>query len=492
MSTESKELKSQFINDIKQMMRETGHVTQYIGSRYVPLIAEPFEWSSEREYEPLTIVENQGNSFTSKQFVPKGVQINNTKYWAATGNFNAQIEQYRKEVAAFDGRITENTNNIATKAPISHAESTGKYGKGSASNFGHVKVMDTGSSAAADGVAASPKMVSTSLANYYTKSESDEKYSPKLVSGDGDILGCIGDSIGAGWSNEHPDKIPAWDKYLGDALNFASSNVFKNANGGAGFNSGTTFTEQVSALKTAITSAGKNVNDVKMIVIGGGINDVINKQTIASVKSGATSAVNAAAAAFPNAVIHVFPILTGYTGMCSLLLDLEGAVVEGVQLCNTPYQKRAVVHTGCWSWNYDGNDAGVSKDGIHLLEGGLKRVGTSMAIEINGGSAYREAFSFDITNAQGVKVATGHRRGPCVFFKLATNITTIISDGKNAALGLHPRYCCNDLCIMFSNSSEQDNIIMFGESKKGFFNSYKALSNKGCYGSVAYQIENPK
>ena len=72
-------------------------VTQYIGARYVPIIADPIDWSADREYEPLTIVYHAGNSYTSKQAVPKGIQIDNDGYWALTGNYNAQIEQYRKD-----------------------------------------------------------------------------------------------------------------------------------------------------------------------------------------------------------------------------------------------------------------------------------------------------------------------------------------------------------------------------------------------------------
>lgn len=80
--------------------------TQYIGARYVPLFADPLDWSNAREYEPLTIVYNNGNSYTSRQYVPKGIDIANEDYWALTGNYNAQVEKYRKEVTAYEGRIT--------------------------------------------------------------------------------------------------------------------------------------------------------------------------------------------------------------------------------------------------------------------------------------------------------------------------------------------------------------------------------------------------
>lgn len=81
-------------------------VTQYIGARYVPLFADPMQWDSTKTYEPLTIVYNGGNSYTSKQYVPAGIQIDDDSYWALTGNYNAQIEQYRTEVARCDKRIT--------------------------------------------------------------------------------------------------------------------------------------------------------------------------------------------------------------------------------------------------------------------------------------------------------------------------------------------------------------------------------------------------
>lgn len=88
-------------------------VREYVGARYVPLFADPIEWNDKRTYEPLTIVEHEGNSYTSRQFVPLGIDISNEDFWALTGNYNAQVEQYRQEVQQFDGRITKNTKGIA-------------------------------------------------------------------------------------------------------------------------------------------------------------------------------------------------------------------------------------------------------------------------------------------------------------------------------------------------------------------------------------------
>lgn len=90
---------------------------EYIGSRYVPIFGRKgettAEWDNLAPYEPLTIVTHEGNSFISRQYVPAGIDITNNDYWALTGNYNAQIEAYRQEVNAFNGRITQNEEDIA-------------------------------------------------------------------------------------------------------------------------------------------------------------------------------------------------------------------------------------------------------------------------------------------------------------------------------------------------------------------------------------------
>lgn len=67
---------------------------QYVGARYVPKIMG--EWNKALRYEALSIVTHLGNSFTSKVPVPANIDITNTDYWVNTGNYNAQVEEYRK------------------------------------------------------------------------------------------------------------------------------------------------------------------------------------------------------------------------------------------------------------------------------------------------------------------------------------------------------------------------------------------------------------
>lgn len=81
------------------------NMKEYIGARYVPIIGRKDEesvlWDDSKPYEPLTIVLYQGNSYTSRKAVPTGTSIFNEEYWAATGNYNAQIEQYRQDIVRY-------------------------------------------------------------------------------------------------------------------------------------------------------------------------------------------------------------------------------------------------------------------------------------------------------------------------------------------------------------------------------------------------------
>lgn len=71
-------------------------VREYVGARYVPIIVG--EWDNTRTYEPLMVVTHQGNSYTSRQYVPAGIEITNDSYWVLSANYNAQVEAYRNEV----------------------------------------------------------------------------------------------------------------------------------------------------------------------------------------------------------------------------------------------------------------------------------------------------------------------------------------------------------------------------------------------------------
>lgn len=80
--------------------------SMYVGARYVPKFADPIEWDTERGYESLTIVTYKGESYTSKCPVPPGIDIKNGRYWALTGAYNAQVEEYKNQVKDLSQQVT--------------------------------------------------------------------------------------------------------------------------------------------------------------------------------------------------------------------------------------------------------------------------------------------------------------------------------------------------------------------------------------------------
>lgn len=81
----------------------------YIGSRYVPIFDG--DWDATKVYEPLTIVNYNGGSYTSKQDVPAGTLPTNTDYWALTGNYNGQIANLQQQINTIENEISELSND---------------------------------------------------------------------------------------------------------------------------------------------------------------------------------------------------------------------------------------------------------------------------------------------------------------------------------------------------------------------------------------------
>lgn len=76
-------------------------------------------------------------------------------------------DKNKADVASLDTRMgvaEGNISNLQTgKAPTNHASTANTYGQGSPTNFGHLKVVDSGTAAASTGTAASPKMVNDAV-----------------------------------------------------------------------------------------------------------------------------------------------------------------------------------------------------------------------------------------------------------------------------------------------------------------------------------------
>jgi lysophospholipase L1-like esterase len=303
-------------------------VTQYIGARYVPLFADPLQWDSTKTYEPLTIVYDGGNSYTSRQYVPAGKLLTDDAYWALTGNYNSQIEQYRAEVKTFDERISKNADTIKSnanaiaaetsrataaesaiedsKAPNNHASETTVYGVGNSVNYGHVRLAtdDTPTtSGAQDGVAATPKLVNALVtdltekfnAQIATKADRAEFAGKKLVT--------IGDSImyGTGVSDAATQSVHA------QIAAMLGMTVYDYSENNAGFTTNGSGSRKANYLKQ-LTAAHAEHPDADVIVISGGCNDAT---VDTDVYTAAVTAFRYAHDNFPNAKVFAAPFQYG-------------------------------------------------------------------------------------------------------------------------------------------------------------------------------------
>lgn len=276
-------------------------VREYIGARYVPLFANPLEWSDTREYEPLTIVTYQGNSYTSMQYVPTGIEITNTSFWALTGNYNAQIEAYRQEVRAFDGRITQNSKDIAALEGNVAADIAAMEGNVE----GRLQVFDGRITQNAADIAAL---------------EGDLEDYRKLN------IGWIGDSYSDASTTPYPMVTTIGQLVKADKM----SNQAIAGSGFAGGSAPTKFIGQLDAL-------GAEQPDTNVIVIYGGQNDqnlyISGSAGQSQVQHAMTAFFTRAKELFPNALYiifgpnfigaHMTPIVSFTDNMIQNCVDLK-------------------------------------------------------------------------------------------------------------------------------------------------------------------------
>lgn len=163
--------------------------SQYIGSRYVPIFADPIEWDNHRSYESLTIVTHDGESYTSKCNVGPGIDITNPRYWAKTGAYNAQVEQYKNEVKDLSSQVSGFASDNAE-----FREKIDQYDKDNAAMKNQVAEDKARVDALAermataeteiDGVQATTAQHTTEIADLHAKNEDLQR---QITSNDGDI-----------------------------------------------------------------------------------------------------------------------------------------------------------------------------------------------------------------------------------------------------------------------------------------------------------------
>lgn len=278
-------------------------VRQYVGSRYVPVFADPLEWSDTIGYEPLTVVLHEGNSYTSRQSVPVGIDIDNTAYWAESGNYNAQVEAYRQEVLAYDGRITANANAITANANAIAANANSN----------------------ANAIAAETQARINGDNELALRIDSLSKQTP-VQDENGRNAVFIGDSFMAP-TTSYPQKLAYFTAQL------MGWTMYNYAYGGSGWvdeaGASMNFYHQI---QNAAQQISIPVADVDYIVIGGGFNDWNDPTplTYNQLYSAAVQTIKEARAQFPNAQIIAIPMMFRNYGVDVHMHDLYSAIVAGI------------------------------------------------------------------------------------------------------------------------------------------------------------------
>ena len=296
-------------------------VREYIGARYVPIFANPLTWDNTRDYEPLTIVQYQGNSYTSRQYVPIGIDILNEAFWALTGNYNAQVEQYRTEVQSFNNRITENTSNIATLSEIipDNAFSANNTVKDYIDNS--VATINNNISAINEIIPNSAFSTNNTVKDYIDNSVANVN-----TLNQNRVFVIIGDS----WSDDVSDPSNPWYETVANKMNADYVvNVAYRATGYAATTGTTSFYNQVANAVAACANAGYTVEDVSHVIMLGGINDYRFGSTAANTATGIKNTYNAAVEAFPNAKIYpIFGTVGEWSSMDSGLSSIDNPRTE--------------------------------------------------------------------------------------------------------------------------------------------------------------------
>lgn len=325
-------------------------VRQYVGARYVPVFADPLEWSDTIGYEPLTVVLHEGNSYTSRQSVPVGIDIGNATYWAETGNYNAQIEAYRREVLAYDGRITANANAIAAET----------------------QARINGDTANANAIAVETQARINGDNELALRIDSLSKQTP-VQDENGRNAVFIGDSFMAP-TTSYPQKLAYFTAQLmgWTMYNYAYSGSGWVDEAGASMN----FYHQIQKAAQQISIS---VADVDYIVIGGGFNDWNDPTplTYNQLYSAAVQTVKEARAQFPNAQIIAIPMMFRNHGVDTHMHDLYSAIVAGIAASGVAV--KVIKDAYMWQLGFK------NVDGVHPTVDLYKIMAQHVASKVMGG-----------------------------------------------------------------------------------------------------------
>lgn len=307
-------------------------VTQYIGARYVPLLADPLEWDNIRAYEPLTIVTYEGDSYTSRQFVPVGMSITNNSYWAQTGNYSAQIEAYRQETA----RVSETLTSVETTAGTAASDAQSALAK-IGTGFDSTDTVRAAVNTLSGAIGTLPAGVTDigtelgSLAGDITSAEGDidaiettltgfdathqvKDYVDNAVASVETQLTKHAIFIGDSFSTSHfVSDLNRWCYKVARALHMTPHIYAEN---GAGFlRPGTSVGRNFNDLAgLAVADTAFTNDDVYYVFVYGGLNDLRSEYIATAFTTGVHNVIDTCRAAFTNAQIVICGVNAWSTG----------------------------------------------------------------------------------------------------------------------------------------------------------------------------------
>ena len=296
----------------------------YVGARLLPVFADPVEWSSDRPYEQLVMVQHDGNTYMSRYPVPVGEPLpaegeQSNAYWVKMDNWSAQIAEYIAEVQSFNNRISQTETGISElneKFPVSDiadgAVTSAKIADGSISANDIADGAIT-SAKIADGTIATADIADSAIST--AKLANNSVTSAKIV--DGTITASDLSTTAVMPANAFKNKksICFGDSNGWGQMSYLEANIYRRICNKLGC------TYNNKAVSNATWQSGINVggvtndfgmqidaesadNEVALVVIIGGINDFhyapIN---VTNFGNAIISVLNKAKNKYPNAVI---------------------------------------------------------------------------------------------------------------------------------------------------------------------------------------------
>ncbi len=326
---------------------------QYVGARYVPKIMG--EWNKALQYEALSVVTYMGNSFTSKVPVPSNVEINNTDYWVNTGNYNAQVTEYKEKVE----KEIEDRKNADTKISNNLTK-----------EIEDRKNADTKISNNLTNEIEDRKNADTKISNNLTNEINNRKNADK------DNILWIGDSYSVNYNHKLPNGVR-------NMLN--AKNWYEHSRGGAGFAGawgGVNFNDLIEEAKNEMSDTQKEM--IKYVYIVGGAND--SSFTWNEIKPKVISTVDNARNSFPNAQVVFIFASSAYTTYLDLHIKTNNISNDNLMPCifAMPY--------------YYLTGAFYNDDNLHYTEGATNYI-ISVISNLICGSSYIPTITYNVARS---------------------------------------------------------------------------------------------